>query len=855
MLRYKKCFLLCFPLWLLLSMTGLCQNTHGRLYIPMVAPSLLSPTFTDLKNATADSAKAKLLLKLSYIYFFKARRHDEVDSAEFFAKQAMFLSLRINFAGGITDSEFVLFKRLIDKSDLAGAKRLVEKSTGEQRVRLLLAIAEHYVIYQPSPVSKDKLRIAYPALTEALSLAEHLRSNYWLVESLAMMGKYYYVNGDISRGEESFFRIVRMFEQTHDVAKQAYWLSQMDDYMPFIPDRYHEQLGYYQRVADLYLSINHKAEAADAYGGMGFLGKCMNDFDNAKKFYFKKIALLKESGNNHLYDSFQNLAEIFYAEGNQNGALNYALQALKNIELLHADENLPQAYKSLGDIYSGLNEVERGCYYYRLCLGYPNNLGFKKNYGYNVLRSYTSGLISSGKATEALEFAKNYTTHSPPASMFDEEMRESVLGASYDAFGNIGMAEKNYLQMIRTDSICRANIGKEMFFTDNIAGPEAHFEIGRFYVSHSRYREAQPYLEKALQFKNVSAPLKKDITYLQFKTDSASGNFVSAIRHYERSVFLKDSLVARERLKELNFLKVQFETAQEEKNIKLLEKDDQLQKRKLEQSAQLRIWSAIAMVLLVAFLGILYSRNRLKNKKNIQLGRQNIQLAKQQELINDKNLSLSQLVQEKEWLLKEVHHRVKNNLQIVTSLLNSQSALISDGPVLDALLEGKHRIQAMAMIHQRLYNTDDYNSILMPSYISELVDYLKESFNPGTRIIFKLYIDPVALNLSAAVPIALILNEAISNSLKHGFPDGREGTITVELQCLGGRAKLLKVADDGIGIPPSIDESHASSFGLRLIHGLTSDISGTLKIEKSEGTSIVISFDVNDEARFSVSNI
>jgi two-component sensor histidine kinase len=383
-----------------------------------------------------------------------------------------------------------------------------------------------------------------------------------------------------------------------------------------------------------------------------------------------------------------------------------------------------------------------------------------------------------------------------------------------------------------------------MFLTANMVGTEAYYEIGRFYVSHERYREAQPYLEKALTFKNIPAPLEKDVNYLYFRTDSASGNLLSAIRHYQRSVFLKDSLLASERLKELNFLNVQFETAEKERNIKLLEKEGQLQKRKLLQSAQLRMWSGAAMMLLVAFLAILYNRNRLKNIKNLQLQRQ-------QEIINGNNLSLSQLVREKEWLLKEVHHRVKNNLQVITSLLNSQSDVVGEGPVLDALLEGKHRIQAMAMIHQRLYNTDEYNCVLMPSYISELVDYLKESFNPGTRIIFKLSIDPVSLNLSVAVPFALILNEAISNSLKHGFPGGREGTITVELLCLGDQSMLLKVADDGIGIPPSIDETNPNSFGLRLIRGFTSDISGSLKIERSRGTSIEIIFEVNDEARFS----
>jgi two-component sensor histidine kinase len=817
--------------------------------VPKVAASLLSVTLADL-NGTTDTTEARLLLKLSYIYYWKdkTKHGSAIDSAILLARQAMDLSSRINYTEGITESEFILCRTMIDRSDLAGAMRIVGLTSGEQRVRLLIVIGEHYVIYLPSPVSKDKLYTAYPVLNEALSRAESLRSNYWLVQSLAIMGKYYYVNGDIPRGEEFFFRIIKLFEQTHDVANQAYWWSQMDDYMPYAPERYREQLNYYQKALDLYLSINYKAEAASIYGGMAFLDKSMNHFADAKKLYFKKIALLKEVGSNKFYESFLHLAEIYYAEGNLNNALNYALQALKNIELLHADKDLPLiylplVYKLLGDIYRTLNEIDQGSYYYRLCLDYRNNTAFIKNRGYAALRSYSAVLILQGKAVEALAFAQNYISFNPPVSMFDVEIRESVLGTCYDAVGNTDMAEKKYLQMIRWDVFCQANMGKEMFFTENIVGTVAYYEIGKFYVLHSRYQEAQPYLEKSLKFKNVPAPLKKDVNYLQFKTDSASGNYASAMRHYQRSVFLKDSISAGERLEELNFLKVQFETAQKEKNIKLLEKEAQLQRRKLEQSAQLRMWSGAAMLLLVAFLAILYNRNRLKNKKNIQLERQ-------KEVINSKNLSLSQLVLEKEWLLKEVHHRVKNNLQIVTSLLNSQSALVSEGPVLDALLEGKHRIQAMAMIHQRLYNTDDYNTILMPSYIAELVDYLKESFNPGTRIIFKLSIDPVTLNLSAAVPIALILNEAISNSLKHGFPGRREGTITVELQCLGGEAKLLKISDDGIGIPPSVDESYPNSFGLRLIRGLTSDISGTLNIEKTNGTSIVIVFDASDEERF-----
>ena len=836
---YIKAFLLCFPVLLLAWYTGHCQNTQGSLDVPKVSADKLSATLADLNRATSDTAEIRLLLRLSCIYYWeeKTTHHNEADSAVFFAQQAMTLSAQINFTEGLTESEFLLCRIFIDRADMAAAKRIVAPTTGEERVRLLLVIGEHYVLL-PAPLDKDNAQMAYTVLMEALSLAEGLRLDYWLVQSLAVLGKYYYTNGQIARGQEFFFRIIKMFEQTRDTASQAYWWSQMENYMPYVPETYPQQLSYYQKAIELYLSVNKKAEAAEVYGAMAWLVKSMNDFDYAKKLYLKKIALLKEAGKNKLYEAFLYLAQIYYEEGNCNNALNYALQALKNIQLLRADEDLCLAYRLLGDIYRGLNEIGEASSYYRLCLDYGDNPAFKKNYGYSVLRSYTAVLISQGKAAEALTFAKNYLSASPRVSMFDEEIYENVLGACYDAIGNIGIAEKRYLQMIRYDTFCQANMGKEMYLTANIVGTVAYYDIGKFYISHNRYREAQPYLEKALKFANVPAPLERDINYLRFQTDSAAGKFDSAIRHYQRSIFLKDSLVAGERLKELNFLKVQFETAEKERNIKLLEKEAQLQNRKLEQSAQLRMWSGAAMLLLVASLVILYNRNRLKNKKNIQLERQ-------KEIINEKNFSLSQLVREKEWLLKEVHHRVKNNLQIVTSLLNSQLDIIGEGPVLNALLEGKRRIQAMGMIHQRLYNTDEYNCVLMPSYISELVDYLKESFNLGPRIIFKLSIDCVALNLSVAVPFALILNEAISNSLKHGFPDGREGTVTVELRSLGGQTKLLKVTDDGVGIPPSVDESNPSSFGLRLIRGFTSDISGTLKIDRSKGTSIEIIFDVS----------
>jgi two-component system, sensor histidine kinase PdtaS len=168
--------------------------------------------------------------------------------------------------------------------------------------------------------------------------------------------------------------------------------------------------------------------------------------------------------------------------------------------------------------------------------------------------------------------------------------------------------------------------------------------------------------------------------------------------------------------------------------------------------------------------------------------------------------------------------------------------------VADAIMESRHRVQAMAMIHQRPYNQKNITSILMPAYVAELVDYLKNAFKPGPRIIFSLRIEPISFDIGVALPLALILNEAISNSLKHAFPDGREGSIEVSLSNTSGVAMTLEVRDDGIGFSSGTIEN-SKSFGLTLIYGLASDLSGEVRIESHQGTRVKIWFQLPNDLK------
>jgi len=199
------------------------------------------------------------------------------------------------------------------------------------------------------------------------------------------------------------------------------------------------------------------------------------------------------------------------------------------------------------------------------------------------------------------------------------------------------------------------------------------------------------------------------------------------------------------------------------------------------------------------------------------------------------------LVEEKEWLLKEVHHRVKNNLHTIICLLESQ-AIYLENDALEAMEKSQNRIYSMSLIHQKLYQSDDIQTIDMASYIPELVQYLKDSFDTlSKQVYFNLKIDKISLTQTIAIPIALIINEAITNSIKYAFPGKSGGEILISLQDENESIKL-ELADNGIGMNNDITNAESVSLGLQLIKGLSKEIQGDLKIETEHGVRITIIF-------------
>jgi PAS domain S-box-containing protein len=202
-------------------------------------------------------------------------------------------------------------------------------------------------------------------------------------------------------------------------------------------------------------------------------------------------------------------------------------------------------------------------------------------------------------------------------------------------------------------------------------------------------------------------------------------------------------------------------------------------------------------------------------------------------------------LKEKEVLLKEIHHRVKNNLQFVSSLLNLQSNVLQDERLLAILRESRDRVRTMALIHEKLYQSSDLARIEFKQHIHDLALMVFRSYSPGSNAIkLDVQVEAVSLAIETAVPLSFILNEIISNCLKHAFPDGREGRITIQfLQDAHGRFHLV-VADNGVGLPPDFSLADSTSLGLRLVQILTDQLSGKLTYRSNGGAQFEVTFDV-----------
>ncbi|WP_413775189.1 sensor histidine kinase [Hymenobacter weizhouensis] len=315
------------------------------------------------------------------------------------------------------------------------------------------------------------------------------------------------------------------------------------------------------------------------------------------------------------------------------------------------------------------------------------------------------------------------------------------------------------------------------------------------------------------------------------------GNYRLARRHTAENRRLEAQLRQQEQEAKVAELQGRYDTKEKERSIQLLQQQNRITQLAALQQRTLRNAALLTAGLLLLAVGVLVNRYRLR-QRTVQ------QLAAQKQVLETRDQEKELLLREKTLLLQEVHHRVKNNLQIVLSLLNTQVNTLHEPAAIEAIRDSQSRVQTMALIHQNLYQSESLARIDMLSYFGELTEAISEAFRQeAARVQLHVSVEPLQLNTHTAVPLGLIVNELVTNALKYAFPPGYpDQRVWVTLgQVEAGRYQLV-VADSGVGLPASVVPTKVASLGLRLVAGLAQQMKARLEVAAAPSACFTLTF-------------
>jgi two-component system, sensor histidine kinase PdtaS len=623
--------------------------------------------------------------------------------------------------------------------------------------------------------------------------------------------------GDNKQGKQYAQKAVDEFQQQNDRLDWAYAVFRLAGFYHY--DRRDEdsiRISLYIRTIPVFdsLGIIDKQERAREIAG-----DCMLQYggktDQALLVLLQALHLdtsMPKGDPRNLY----NLLGITYNKlADQHTAINYLYKAIRLEEIHQPQEiGLVSAYNRLGVIYNSIANYENAIPYFQKSLDAAirfKDVDDAREVGLNLVKSY----YRTGRTQMAID-TLNWLVKQYPASSTSDSI-EQDLGFTMiysqlkdtTLIARVGAELKGILPRTDPDSF-------ERFLTLN--GLSDYSLATRQFVLMRMYGNEMLHIGTEMGVAGTA----REVSKIFYRADSIQGDWHAATLDYQHFIHLRDSTNDVVHSRQIAGLRVEFEAENKDKDIESLKQTQQLSKAALHQANIARNAIIAGAVLLLILLGLAINRYRIRQRTNRQL---------------------NQLLSEKEWLLREIHHRVKNNLQLAMSLLNTQSFYIDNKKTQEAIRQSRNRMYAMSLIHQRLYQLDNLETIDMSEYIPELVSYIRDSVDDQQYIQFHLNVQPLRLDVALAVPLGLIVNEAVTNSIKYAFPGRLSGQITILLEKASDSSLVrFQISDNGIGLPAGFRIDKSASMGMRLIETLVSQIDGDLTINNAEGLSLAITF-------------
>lgn len=707
---------------------------------------------------------------------------------------------------------------LLDAGNVTQAVLLQSQLKGEALLRSLCELGAWY-LSRPYSIKPDMDSALY-FIKQAGAEADAAKLCVWQVESRRLLGRYHFALRDLAATVAAFDEAEKIATACNNQYGVALTWQQKGECLPFnSPDK----LSLLVKAQELFHKLGAREKEVELRSDI--LGVHLrSDFKAAGEDLMQLLKLEEAIGFKHTMHAHDVLAYLYQAKGDFIATSKHVELAAASIALTGDSTILPFVYGRRAIVYENLHKYEEAWQTYRIILSQRHSQ--PPIFWYKQFLVTANFLVYIDRIDSALALMNTIEKEYPPTTDYNKMYLMVTKANCYRYTGKIKEAVEQFTGF---DALA-SRFPPEHIYMEM---PEAYMSFAVFFADIHDYTKARYCLEKAMRMPLAKSNVKGQgqLQLLQFKLDSAAGKYESALQHYMAFKVFDDSLQSMTQRKQIDEMLVRYATEKKEQDITVLKQQASLHQAQIKQSNLLRNVTFGGILLLLIITGLLYNRYRTRQRTSLQL--------------HTKNLALQQLVEEKEWLVKEIHHRVKNNLQTIVSLLESQSAYLQDDALL-ALQDSQNRVYAMSLMHQKLYQTEEMVSIRMSRYLPELVAHLKDSFNIGESITFQQDIAEVEIEVAQAVPIGLILNEAITNAIKYAFDNNAASkVISIVMHRVSDHKMELVIQDNGKGLPPDFDSNLSNSLGMRLMKGLSEDIHGVLAIQSQQGVRISVIFPPN----------
>ncbi len=692
----------------------------------------------------------------------------------------------------------ILFTKLISITEIDSLEAVLNEVSGKERTAVLNELSSRYRRVNPE--------VSYDCATQAYELAKKKNDKKGEADALNNIGHY--------------FRKICDFD---------------------------EALNNFQQALNIYRNLKADRNIANIYDNIGHIYWFKGDSPNALDYYKRSLGIfiaLEDIKRQSL--SYNNLGSVYYRLGMYDESMDNFLKSLSIREKID-DPMIHSTLNNLGNIYMRLSDYEKALKMYQRSLEFNRDTQLALNNIGNIYLELNDYDRALRYLSEALKINQDNKDEKRIAASLNN------IAIVYEEEGKIDQALYNYQKALELkkkvgDSYGYANTSKN---------------LGDIFLKKQDHKQAEFYLQKSLEIaKKIKArDIIKDVYNLMSQYYSEINDYQNAYLYKSYFSNLKDTLFNEETSEKIAQYQTNFTIEKTLREKELLVKDNQIYKLQLEKIKSSRITLLLLVLLLIMIAIFLFYNinkkkrlNKLLEKTNekledkvalrtSELVQTNDDLRKEIEVRKETGNKLKSSIQEKDVMLKEIQHRVKNNLQIISSILNIQSRSSKNEESIKLFTDTQNRIISMSLVQEQLYLSDDFALVDFHRYIRSLIDNLFGAYNiKTTNIKSVINIENINLNINTAIPCGLLINEIVTNAIKHGFADNRKGEIIINMKKDDNDYFHLEISNNGVDLPAGIDYKKPESTGMELIRVLIIQLSAEVEIINENGVSYKLKF-------------